>query len=177
MTGAYLGVMGGYDSVRLSADGESGSEGDFTYGVTLGYDFDLGNIVVGGEAELSDSSVSVSATDIITTGDVARLSADRDIYVGARLGAKVASSTLLYVKAGYTNAKVKLTYTDGVDSFSDGDTLDGYRVGAGVQQDFGGFAVRGEYRYSDYGNYKSGGVDTGLKAQRHQVVIALIGQF
>jgi opacity protein-like surface antigen len=37
--------------------------------------------------------------------------------------------------------------------------------------------IRGEYRYSDYGNYHYNGVDTGLKTRRHQVVVTLVGKF
>lgn len=57
----------------------------------------------------------------------------------------------------------KVDYTDGTDSFSDSDTLDGFRIGAGVEYSFGRFSLRGEYRYSGYGEYAYDGVATGIK--------------
>jgi outer membrane immunogenic protein len=177
LSGVYLGVVGGFDSVKLSVDDASDSKNGFMYGLVAGYDFDLGNVVVGIETELADSGVSASETGLLVAGDRFTLSADRDIYVGARVGAKVSPNAMIYAKAGYTNAKVTLDYTDGTDSFSDSDTLDGFRIGAGVEYSFGRFSLRGEYRYSGYGEYAYDGVATGISADRHQVVAALIGKF
>jgi outer membrane immunogenic protein len=75
--------------------------------------------------------------------------------------------TLLYAKAGYTNARAKATYNSnlaGVDDRPLHDNLDGVRVGAGIEQAVGRKAfVKAEYRYSNYEQ----GVD------RHQVVAGL----
>jgi len=177
LSGLYLGVLAGYDSVHLSADGEGGSKDGFDYGLVAGYDYDLGNALVGLEAEISDSSANVTETDLLVTGDSAKLTADRDIYIGARLGAKVAPRTLLYVKGGYTNARFSLSYTDGAETIADGENLSGYRLGAGVQYSLGRAAIRGEYRYSNYGNYEYDDIDTGLKTERHQVVVSLVANF
>lgn len=168
--GAKIGVVAGYDSVELSFDGESASKGGLAYGLTAGYDFDLGNAVVGVEAELGDSTAKESVGDVLVVGDEASISASRDLYVGARVGFGVGSNVLLYAKGGYTNVRVKARYSDGTDSFSDSDTLDGYRLGAGVE--FIGLSnfARLEYRYSDYGKYSYDGVNTGISASRHQVV-------
>jgi outer membrane immunogenic protein len=159
LSGVYLGVVGGFDSVKLSVDDASGSKNGFMYGLVAGYDFDLGNVVVGIETELADSGVSASETGLLVAGE------------------KVSPNAMIYAKAGYTNAKVTLDYTDGTDSFSDSDTLDGFRIGAGVEYSFGRFSLRGEYRYSGYGEYAYDGVATGISADRHQVVAALIGKF
>lgn len=176
-SGLSLAVLGGYDSVRLSDGVDNGSSDDFAYGVSLGYNADLGSAVVGVEAEVADSEVKESATDQFVTGDELSLSAARDLYVGVRAGAKLAPNALIYAKAGYTNARLKVSYTDGVDSISDGDNLDGYRLGAGVEYSFGRFGIRGEYRFSDYGKLKFGDVDTGISMQRHQVMVGLVGKF
>jgi len=82
---------------------------------------------------------------------------------GGRIGALVGPATLVYAKAGYTNARYNLTYTEptGVSNFKLHDNLDGVRVGAGVEQAVGRNAyVKAEYRYS---NYEQG-------FDRHQVV-------
>ncbi|MCW2367513.1 outer membrane immunogenic protein [Sphingobium sp. B7D2B] len=176
-SGLSLAVLGGYDSVRLSDGVDNGSSDDFAYGVSLGYNADLGSAVVGVEAEVADSEVKESVTDQFVTGDELSLSAARDLYVGVRAGAKLAPNALIYAKAGYTNARLKVSYTDGVDSISDGDNLDGYRLGAGVEYSFGRFGIRGEYRFSDYGKLKFDDVDTGLSMQRHQVMVGLVGKF
>ncbi len=168
--GAKIGILAGYDSVRLSLDGESGSKGGVVYGGTVGYDFEIGTAIVGVEAELADASTKESVTDILEAGDEASVSASRDLYVGARFGYSAASNLLLYAKAGYTNIRVKARYAGTAGSFSESDTLDGYRLGAGVelvgQMNF----ARIEYRYSDYGKYSYQGFNTGISAARHQVV-------
>ena len=168
--GAKMGVIAGYDSVKLSLDGESGSKGGLVYGLTAGYDFDLGNAIVGVEAELADSTVKETVTDIIEAGDEASISASRDLYVGARLGFAVGSNVVLYAKGGYTNVRVKARYADSTGSISDSDTLGGYRLGAGAEMVGDNNFARIEYRYSDYGKYSAGGFDTGISASRHQVV-------
>lgn len=176
-SGFNLAVLGGYDSVRLSDGNNSESKGDFMYGVSLGYNADLGSAVVGIEAEIADSEVSETVTDLAVLGDSLTTSASRDLYIGARVGAKLAPNVLLYAKGGYTNARLKLTYDNGVNVISDGENFDGFRLGAGLEYSFDRFGLRGEYRYSDYGQITAGGVSTGGNLKRHQVLVALVGKF
>ena len=176
-SGFYAGALVGYDSVRLSDGTDSESKGDVVYGGVLGYDFDLGQAVLGVEAELSDSGVSVSETDVVATGDSLTLSADRDIYVGIRAGAKVGSNVLLYAKGGYVNGRIKAHYQSGATVVNDGQNMDGFRLGAGLEYSFGKFALRGEYRYSDYGQVNWSGFATGISATRHQGVVTALVKF
>lgn len=170
--GAKIGAVIGYDKVRLeSEDLGSGSKDGFLYGVTAGYDFDLGSAVVGIEGEFADATTKETVGDLAVDGFEASLRAERDLYVGARVGFKASDTILIYAKGGYTNAKFKLTATDGVDTLSASDELDGYRIGAGVEYTNGQAFGRLEYRYSDYGRYKVDGVDTGIDASRHQVAV------
>ena len=168
--GAKVGVVAGYDSVKLSLDGDSASKGGFAYGLTAGYDFDLGTAVVGVETEWADSTAKEKVTDILEAGDEASIAASRDLYVGARVGVAVSSNVLLYAKGGYTNVRVKARYADSTGSFKDSDTLDGYRLGTGVELVGQTNFARLEYRYSDYGKYSYDGVNTGISASRHQIV-------
>lgn len=170
---AYVGVVGGYDNVELEYDGESGNKDGVMYGVVAGYDAAVGGAVFGIEAELSDSEVSESAEDVFVLGDTAKLSAGRDIYVGARAGFNVTERFMVYAKGGYTSTRVKLSYDDGIDAYSESDDLDGYRIGAGLEYKAGPMGVRAEYRFSDYGEYSYEGVDTGIEARRGQVVAAV----
>lgn len=170
---AYVGVVGGYDSVELEYDGVADDKSDVTYGVVAGYDAFLGGAVVGIEAELTDSEVSDTAQNIYDSGIDATLSAGRDIYVGGRLGLKASENVLIYGKAGYTNARVSLTLSDGETSEKYSDEIDGYRLGAGVEYKMNNIGIRAEYRYSDYGEYKYEGEATGIEARRSQVVAAV----
>ncbi len=172
--GAFVGVIVGYDEVKLDDGTTSGSEGDVAYGVTAGYDFALGSTAfVGVEVEAAESEVGVTATDVLVVGDSLSMAAGRDLYVGARVGFEVSGNTRLYAKGGYSNARVSVVYDDGVTVLSDGDNLDGFRLGAGGEVDVGAVTVRGEYRYSSYGEVLNSGVDI----SRHQFMIGLLGRF
>ena len=116
----------------------------------------------------------VSNTDrnLLIAGDEARLSAGRDLYAGARLGYQIDPNAMLYVKGGYTNAKVKLAYDDNVgNAFSLSDELDGYRVGGGLEVSADNKFVRLEYRYSDYGKYETSSLVPNIDTSRHQGVV------
>lgn len=167
-------VLVGLDKVKAEdGAGNSGDESDVAYGAAVGYDFDLGSVVVGAEAELTDSAVETSATDVLVVGDSFSLKADRDIYVGARIGVRVIDNALLYAKAGYTNTRLKGTYSFGGSSASDSEDLGGFRVGAGVEVAIEKVFGRLEYRYSDYGELNFQGTPTGVSFTRHQVLFGL----
>lgn len=176
--GFKIGGLAGLDSVTIDDGTDSGSEENILYGFTAGYDIDLGTVILGLEGEFSESSVSLQEEDVLADGDSGELSAGRDIYVGGRLGAKIGGSGIAYVKGGYTDARVELEYSDGIDSLSEGDNLGGFRIGGGAEFSIGAnIGMRVEYRYSDYGEYTYDGVATGLSASRHQGVIMLFGKF
>lgn len=160
-TGPRIEGLVGYDHVR----GDGGGRNGVTYGVGLGYDFQLGGAVVGIEGEAADSSVDKCKGGFVAAGDSLCLNAKRDLYVGGRVGAVVGPRTLVYAKAGYTNARVGLNYDDGTvagaGNFRLNENLDGVRVGAGLEHMLGrNTYVKAEYRYSNY--------EKGL--ERHQVV-------
>ncbi|MDI1297343.1 MAG: porin family protein [bacterium] len=170
--GAKVGAILGYDNVSLEYDNFDDHDEGVMYGVTAGYDVDLGTAVIGLELEASDSSTKQRYTDLIFLDDSAKLAAGRDLYVGARIGFPVTRNLLVYAKGGYTNARAKLTYNDGAGfSASDSDTLDGWRLGGGVELANATSFARVEYRYSDYGEYKVDGVGTGLSLSRQQVAV------
>lgn len=130
MTGGRVEALVGYDTISVEGFDESG----VLYGIGAGYDFAIGT----GAALGFDVEVSDSTTDI---GDV---STGRDLYAGARASFAVGQNANLYIKAGYTNARIK------VDGFG-GENGDGFRLGAGGEVGIGGKAfVGGEYRYSNY---------------------------
>lgn len=151
----------GYDRPSIADENADG----VLYGMGVGYDFQSGNAVFGIEAEATDSTANERVAGFALPGDELRVRAGRDLYVGGRVGAVVGGGTLLYAKAGYTNARVRIDYEDGtagtINDFTDRTNLDGVRGGAGAQFAIGSNAyLKTEYRYSNYQD----GVD------RHQVV-------
>jgi outer membrane immunogenic protein len=127
-SGPHIEAIGGYDSISGGGDSESG----IAFGIAGGYDFRAGGAVIGVEVEAADSSISDSG-----------VRASRDLYAGARVGAVVGGRGLVYVKAGYTNARASFGGT--------GVNFDGIRGGAGLEWMLtGNLSIRGEYRYSNY---------------------------
>jgi outer membrane immunogenic protein len=160
-TGLRLEGLVGYDTTDIEGEGANG----VVYGVGVGYDVQAGNIVFGADAEMSKSSIDECVANVSITGDRLCAEAGRDLSIGGRIGAVVAPSTLVYARAGYTNARFNLEYDNlngtSLDTVAR-ENLDGVRVGGGVEQAIGGNAfVRGEYRYS---NYEQG-------FDRHQAVV------
>ena len=104
-----------------------------TVGFELGYDWDLGNAVVGVGAEyqtdLGDDFLDVNETALLV-----------------RAGTKLSPNALLYASGGLTRV------SDGVSPFDGGE--DGYRLGAGVEFGLGDSdtTLKVEQRYLDYGN-------------------------
>jgi outer membrane immunogenic protein len=159
--GFHIAAIAGYDAPDGDVDDASG----VVYGVGLGYDFNIGNVFVGPEAELTTSSTDECATGINRAGDQLCLDAGRDIYIGARIGTQVGRNARVYVGGGYTNAEIGLTYdanlAGNTGDFAVTDELDGFRLKAGGELDLGRNAfVRAEYRYSNYED----------DLDRHQVV-------
>ncbi|MFC4254339.1 outer membrane beta-barrel protein [Altererythrobacter xixiisoli] len=166
-TGPYIGVIAGYDRVSVEAGDETENKGNVAYGVIAGYDYHFEDrTVIGLEVELSDSEVSEGF-------DGAKISAGHDIYGGIRAGYEVSEGTLVYAKAGYTNARVKYELGD----FEDSDAQSGFRVGGGVEKQFANFGLRLEYRYSNYGDINIADEETGIRASRHQLMVGALAKF
>jgi outer membrane immunogenic protein len=186
-TGFRAGVVGGYDIVRPGSTEDSDIDGDdqnvdgFLYGVELGYDIGVGGAVVGVEAELSDSTGKVEAqsTDPNFFG-FGEVGAGRDIYVGLRAGVLASPSTLVYAKGGYTNARLNVLASDGETELRQNFELDGWRIGAGIEQAIGTNSyAKLEYRYSNYSNanfeYSNGAIteDFDIDTDRHQIAVGV----
>lgn len=200
-TGLRVEALVGYDKLRNGSDVDIDDEDDdidesidgFLYGIGAGYDFDLGSVVVGIEGELTDSTGNEDADQALNAPFGYRASVGRDLYVGARIGMQATPRTLVYLKGGYTNTKVDAAIDDfddddDVDFTADTDqTVDGYRIGAGVEHllepgmlGFGSSTyVKLEYRYSNYSDlnfdddFLPGGDPVDIDLDRHQVVAGL----
>lgn len=165
-SGPYVGALIGYEVVDLRDPNAGTSHNDgLLYGGVIGYDVNLKGAVIGIEGEYSASNTHYSANDVFLIGDSARISTGRDLYAGVRVGGEVAPNMMVYAKGGYTNAKVRARYDDGVTTFTDSDNLEGYRLGAGIETEMNGLLGRLEYRYSSYGEFQ------GTDVERHQVAL------
>lgn len=187
-TGPRIEGIIGYDSVRPGSstdidnvDDIDQSIDDVAYGVGVGYDFAVGGAVLGVEGEWLESEAKTDYdTTNLTTFGVSNIDAGRDLYVGVRAGVPVTPSTLVYAKGGYTNARMNVLATDNTTDVGTDVDLDGWRLGAGVEQAFGqNFFGKVEYRYS---NYEEGEFEapSGLESDRfdvdldrHQVMVGL----
>jgi len=125
----------GYDRVHVAGTHEGGQ----FYGLGAGYDFPVrSNTSLGVDLE-----GALANTDYDLGGGT-EIEAGRDLYAGARASFGLGDGVTAYLKAGYTNARVKV---DGLG----GTNLDGARVGAGLQYNLSNVAYIGaEYRYSNY---------------------------
>ena len=189
-SGPRVEAIVGYDHNRSGSTVDNDANRDLkqsidgvTYGVGIGYDINTGSgLVIGAEAELSDSSAKWDNNNgVPNTFNLGRVKADRDIYVGARVGYAMSPKTLVYAKGGYSNARYGLLGTDGTTELSQHLDTDGYRLGAGVEYQLDrNVYTKLEYRYS---HYKKGEFDFegstpdssrfNIDTDRHQVVVGV----
>ncbi|MBV9840277.1 MAG: porin family protein [Sphingomonadaceae bacterium] len=151
-TGLRVEGLAGWDRVQ-----NDGHKDGVAYGVGAGYDVQMGPAVVGIEGEADGSSTKQCVGSFTAADPRICAKAGRDLYVGGRVGTVLAPGTLLYAKAGYTNARVRLTGDDGTGTTTlDHRDLDGVRVGAGIEHAlFSRAYVKAEYRYSNYQDHFS----------------------
>ncbi|WP_449471977.1 outer membrane protein [Sphingobium chungangianum] len=132
----------------ISANGVGG-------GLYVGYDYALTNSIFFGveaNANLSSASASINLTDgVDSIGGKVR--ARESFGLSARLGTMLSDSTGIYARGGWQSTKFKLSYNDGVDSFTSKDTQDALVYGAGLETRLGAqTSVRVEYLIEDFGS-------------------------
>ncbi len=176
-SGFRLEGLVGYDSSRPgsstdidNADDIDQSIDDIGYGVGVGYDFNLGGVVLGVEGEWMESAAKTQYdTAEFTDFGVANIETGRDLYAGVRVGVPVTDKALVYAKGGYTNARYNVLASDNETDTNTDIDLDGWRVGAGLEYNVAkNMFVKTEYRYS---NYDEGEVDApnGIESDRFNV--------
>lgn len=185
-SGLRVEARGGYDHVVVELNTDDGvtrtSDKDHfdgvTYGGEVGYDLQVnGGTVLGLYGGFEQSSAKACGEGDF--GQEICLRAGRNFIAGARGGYLLGASSLLYIKGGYSNAKMNITYTDPdfpEDDFRVSDKFDGFHVGAGAQVGFG-HRLYGklEYVYTDYNGYEDTelGVKSSSDFSRHQVTAGL----
>lgn len=157
----------GWDRISDGTGQDSGSSDGVVYGGQLGYDIQTGSAIIGAEAELTGSTTDTRADGILVAGDRLSIDAGRDIFLGGRIGFMAGDRAMIYAKGGYTNQRIDTTYTAGAATVRDGIDVDGYRIGAGAEVQLSpNMYLKGEYRYSNYGNAEGYDIDL----DRHQVL-------
>jgi outer membrane immunogenic protein len=170
-------LLGAIASPALAADPEpfsgprveaiGGYDEGFVYGVAAGYDLRSGGIVIGLDAEATDSTAKECVSGLAVPGDRLCALAGRDLFVGGRIGVPVGARVLIYAKGGYSNARQTVRYVDpatSANSFDVSADLDGVRAAGGIELGLGKRVfVKGEYRYT---NYEAGN-------EKHDAVVGL----
>ncbi len=128
--------------VNHSADGVVG-------GIGIGYNFQMGQFVVGPEVTIA--AADLSETTFSTFDDV--YTTDLDMLLTAVLRAGYSwDHWLIYARGGYAGGNVSFSVVDTVGLtgvFADKQWHNGYVVGAGVERSFGSVSFGIEYNYID----------------------------
>ena len=162
-TGAHAEGVVGWDRVQ---DGSDSTDG-LVYGVAAGYDYQVGKLVLGIEAEATTSTTSQTVGNLVTPGDSLRIKMGRDLYAGARVGIALSPRAMVYAKGGYTNVSIDTRYTSGATTAKDSDDAPGWRAGVGAEFRLSGHVfVKGEYRYAHYNEVYGNRIDR----DRHQLI-------
>jgi outer membrane immunogenic protein len=157
-TGFYIGAMGGYgwsDEVRASIGGltfstsSSDLKGGFAGG-TFGHNWQMGNWVLGVEADAawSDIKHSQSAFGITVADKIQSFGS-----VTGRIGYLPIQALMVYFKGGYAWADNQISASGFGLTFAESQFHSGGTVGAGLEYMFvPNFSAKIEYMWTDFGN-------------------------
>lgn len=171
----------GYDHVGAGSSNASNQSIDgLLFGGGIGYDARIGNgLVLGVEGEATGSTAHADRQPYANDFGYGRVRPGRDLYVGGRIGTLISPTTMIYAKGGYTNAQLHVLAGNSNTSTDTNFTLDGYRVGAGVEHQMSANTfAKIEYRYSNYGRGEidyPNGANSGrfdVDTDRHQVAVS-----
>jgi outer membrane immunogenic protein len=175
--GPYVGVQAGWDRSEIAGapaealplDAEA-SRDALVLGGYAGYNHKVGeSFVIGAEAGFSgtvDDRIRAQSG-----GNPVTLDPRYSFDLSARAGYLVDEDTLVYLRGGYANTRVRATLDgeDGPERSSD--NLDGWIVGGGIERALtDAISVRAEYRYSDLGS-------DGGSWDRHQALVGVTYNF
>jgi outer membrane immunogenic protein len=158
-TGCYIGVQGGFASMRsknsfkdglptFTAEANTNDDGGI-FGGHLGCNLQYNQWVIGleGDGEWTD----LKGNDGGARGDINELSARWLASVRGRLGVTVGAS-LLYATGGVAFTGARSAVLDAGEQESIRRTITGWTIGGGWEYAFApNFSTRIEYRYTDFG--------------------------
>lgn len=153
-TGVYGGLNAGYGwgSFQRGAGPLIGNTSGGIFGAQLGYNYQMGNFVIGAEGDLNWSGEKGGRNFVgpIST----RGSLDWFGTLRGRVGF-AADRVLVYGTGGYAFGKVKASINDTVlpVAFADSSVRHGYALGAGIEYAFTkSISVKAEYLYANLGS-------------------------
>lgn len=122
------------------------------YGGEIGYDFAVSRkVLLGAYAGIGTSTQK--QCDPILGGDQLCQKAGTAQYAGVRVGFPMGVRSQLYLRGGYSNAKLKLDYdAPGTEfDFATNENYNGYHIGAGAEFSVGGGAyLKGDVAATQY---------------------------
>ncbi|RGP40325.1 hypothetical protein BPTFM16_00608 [Altererythrobacter insulae] len=157
-TGLYVEAIAGVETLSIEGDedgfiiDDDASEG--VLGFAIGYDFPVGGATLGVEVEYSNSSADFDLGRVPSDGiGFEGFGTDGEAYIGVKLGLPIGDRASVYVKGGAVQTDVEIfSAIPGQGLFSEFED-NGYRIGGGVQFNLTrSLYLKGEYRYSDYGD-------------------------
>lgn len=184
LSGPRAELRGGWDKTTLDGSYDDGSDrysedaskSGFNIGAEIGYDALVSPTMTAGVYAGIESATTKECSAVFGN-DEACLRLGRNFTAGARLGAKVGTSVLLYVKGGYSNGQLRATYENADDStlnFSDHANRGGYHLGLGGEFAVGpnGY-VGAEYVRTNYSGYTYSDPDftAGVDGHRDEAVL------
>ena len=149
-TGFYVGVNGGFGagSFRGFGNTEFGDPSGGFVGGTAGYNYQIGQFVIGAEATLDWADLSKSQS--FADGSTSKATVDSLGNVLARAGF-AADRALFYVAGGYAGGQVHANFFDAplATSFSNSSWQNGYSVGGGIEYAFtNNISLKAEYLFT-----------------------------
>jgi outer membrane immunogenic protein len=167
--GAYVGVNAGYAAGEFDTSGTSTID-DPTYaangalgGFQIGYNKQLGTVVIGVEADLQAAGIDEKTSG---GGDVTTTSLDWFSTARGRVGYAF-DQTLLYGTGGFALGSVDTSVAGGE---GEDKVLTGFTAGAGIEQAFTeNLSVKAEYLYVDLQDkaFDTGAGDTNAEWDGH----------
>ncbi|ETI63324.1 hypothetical protein C100_13185 [Sphingobium sp. C100] len=175
--GPFVGVQSGWNSYEvrnvetpLGVAAINDDQQSFTAGVYAGFDHRLTDRVVLGVEGSLDTTNDDRLHGSTISGSYT-LDPKYSFDLTARAGFLVTPATLVYARAGYTNARVETMVADDAGTASETHNQDGWLLGGGMERQLTEkVSARMEYRYSDLSEGDG-------KFDRHRVLAGLSYHF
>ena len=147
------GFCGGSATRPLPSSGCGDDRDGTDYAAHVGFDYQIGPVVVGLVGEYGRTNISDSVSAFSTTPAFYTLTRSLRDTAALRARAGVAlGNTLVYGTGGVVRGKIRNSFTTSntanVFTNTGNDKAWGYRAGGGVEQRFGGFSLGIQYLYT-----------------------------
>lgn len=171
--GVSIAGIVGIDVMTIQENDEADAARGVLFGGSIGYDRQVGKVVIGLQGEITGSKAAYKIEDLLANGDRFESRAGRDLYAGVRVGMP-AGRTLLYIGGGYVNSQLRSYYSDTSGTIDQTEEKGGFRVSLGAEVQRKTVFGRLEMRYQDLGDYTVFALPTGY-ARTHTQIVAGVG--